>query len=50
MVTNAARGAVLEAPEMRSGIKIPSEEATVAIDAITHSPRDRYRPTVGVSS
>jgi hypothetical protein len=51
MVTNAARGAVLEAPpSVRGGIKVPSEEATVAIDAITHSPRERYRPAAGVSS
>jgi hypothetical protein len=50
MVTNAARGAVLESPVVRSGVKAPSEEATVAIDAITHSPRERYRPTAGVRS
>jgi hypothetical protein len=49
MVTNAARGAVLESPTARDGVKAPSESTAAAIDAITHSPRERYRPLAGVS-
>jgi dihydroxy-acid dehydratase len=50
MVTNAGRGAVLEWPQARDGVKAPSESTAVAIDAITHSSRERYRPTAGVST
>jgi dihydroxy-acid dehydratase len=50
MVTNAARGAVLEAPTARGGVKVPSESTTAVIDAITHSPRERYRPKAGVAT
>jgi dihydroxy-acid dehydratase len=51
MVTNAGRGAVLELPHARhNGVEAPKESAAVAIDAITHSARDRYRPKAGVSA
>jgi dihydroxy-acid dehydratase len=50
MVTNAARGAVLEAPAARDRVETPSESMAVAIDAITYSTRERYRPTAGVTS
>jgi dihydroxy-acid dehydratase len=50
MVTNAGRGAVLEWPQVRDGVKAPRESAAVAIDAITHSTRERYRPTAGVTT
>jgi dihydroxy-acid dehydratase len=49
MVTNAGRGAVLEWPSARDGVESTSEATAaataVAIDAITHSTRERYRPT-----
>ena len=44
MVTNAARGAVLEAPHARNGVDATREEMSVAIEAITHSAREPYRP------
>jgi dihydroxy-acid dehydratase len=45
MVTNAGRGAVLELPQARhNGVLAPSESTAFAIDAVTHSTRDRYRP------
>jgi dihydroxy-acid dehydratase len=55
MVTNAGRGAVLEWPPARDGVEATSEATAaataVAIDAITHSTRERYRPTpAGVSA
>jgi dihydroxy-acid dehydratase len=51
MVTNAGRGAVLELPTARSnGVHAPSEAMAFAIDAVTHSTRDRYRPKAGISS
>jgi dihydroxy-acid dehydratase len=53
MVTNAGRGAVLESPSARDGVKAPTESTALAIDAITHSTRDRYRPRptpAGISS
>jgi dihydroxy-acid dehydratase len=50
MVTNAGRGAVLEAPTARNGVKAPNESTAVAIEAITHSTRDRYRPKVSVTT
>jgi hypothetical protein len=50
MVTNAARGAVLETPHTRNGSEAMSEATAVAIDAITHSTRERYRPRAGVTA
>jgi dihydroxy-acid dehydratase len=51
MVTNAGRGAVLELPTSRhNGVQAPSESTAFAIDAVTHSTRDRYRPKAGISS
>jgi dihydroxy-acid dehydratase len=50
MVTNAGRGAVLETPQARNGVEATSESTAVAINAITHSARERYRPTAGVST
>ncbi len=50
MVTNAGRGAVLESPTARDGVKAPNESTAAVIDAITHSTRDRYRPKVGAST
>ncbi|HEV2018550.1 MAG TPA: dihydroxy-acid dehydratase [Gemmatimonadaceae bacterium] len=50
MVTNAGRGAVLEWPAARDAVEATSESAAVAIDAITHSTRERYRPTAGLST
>ena len=46
-VTNAGRGAVLEWPQARDGIEIMTESWTGAVDAITHSTRETYRPTAG---
>jgi len=48
MVTNAGRGAVLELPKARNGGEA-GESASFALDAVTHSTRDRYRPKVGTS-
>jgi dihydroxy-acid dehydratase len=49
MVTNAGRGAVLELPSARDGVEATNGTTAagmaVAIDAITHSTRERYRPT-----
>jgi dihydroxy-acid dehydratase len=50
MVTNAGRGAVLEWPRATdavssNGVGATPGSTTVAIDAITHSMRDTYRPT-----
>ena len=45
MVTNAGRGAVLELPDARDAVTPPSKSTPVTIDAITHSTRERYRPT-----
>jgi hypothetical protein len=50
MVTNAGRGAVLESPTARDGVKAPSESTAAVIDAITHSSRERYRPKAGAST
>jgi dihydroxy-acid dehydratase len=50
MVTNAARGAVLESPAVRGGVNAPSESTAAVIDAITHSPRERYRPKAGMAT
>ncbi|HXL86607.1 MAG TPA: dihydroxy-acid dehydratase, partial [Gemmatimonadaceae bacterium] len=50
MVTNAGRGAVLELPTQRNSVEAPSETAAVAIEAITHSTRERYRPKAGISA
>jgi hypothetical protein len=50
MVTNAGRGAVLESPAARNGVHASREATAVAIDAITHSTRERYRPKAGVST
>jgi dihydroxy-acid dehydratase len=49
MVTNAGRGAVLKSPSSHDGLKAPSESTALAINAITHSTRERYRPKAGVS-
>jgi dihydroxy-acid dehydratase len=53
MVTNAGRGAVLELPG-RNGVDPKKEEAAAAtafaIDAVTHSTRERYRPKAGIIS
>ncbi len=48
MVTNAARGAVLELPTARNHVESQSESIALAIDAITFSTRDTYRPKAGV--
>ena len=45
MVTNAGRGAVLELSDARDAVTAPSKSTPVTIDAITHSTRERYRPT-----
>ena len=45
MVTNAGRGAVLELPSARDGVEPTKKSTPVTIDALTHSARDRYRPT-----
>src|SRR5256714_1403728 len=45
MVTNAGRGAVVELPDPRDAVTPPSKSTPVTIDAITHSTRERYRPT-----
>jgi dihydroxy-acid dehydratase len=50
MVTNAGRGAVLETPQAHNGVDAMSESTAVAIDAITHSTRETYRPNTGVST
>ena len=50
MVTNAGQGAVLELPAQREGVEGPGESMAVAIDAITYSTRELYRPKAGVSS
>jgi dihydroxyacid dehydratase/phosphogluconate dehydratase len=58
MVTNAGRGAVLETPHTRNGVETTNDSASVtveaiayatgaAIEAITHSTRERYRPLAG---
>ncbi len=44
MVTNAGRGAVLELPEPRDGVEPLTESWAGAVDAITHSARERYSP------
>jgi len=44
MVTNAGRGAVLEPPSPERS-QPPKKSTPVAIDALTHSTRERYRPT-----
>jgi hypothetical protein len=45
MVTNAGRGAVLELPTARNnGVESTREATAFAIDAVTHSVRERYRP------
>jgi dihydroxy-acid dehydratase len=49
MVTNAGRGAVLDLPSAQKRVDAPSESMAVAIDAITFSTRDTYRPKAGVS-
>jgi dihydroxy-acid dehydratase len=49
MVTNAGRGAVLALPTKRDDGGVPSESMAVAIDAITYSTRDLYRPKAGVT-
>jgi dihydroxy-acid dehydratase len=49
MVTNAARGAVLEAPPARDAVAAPTQSTVAAIDAITHSTRERYRPLAGAT-
>ena len=48
MVTNAGRGAVLEWPQARNGIELMTESWAGAVDAITHSTRELYRPKAGV--
>jgi len=50
MVTNAGRGAVLAWPAARDGAEATSESTVVAIDALTHSTRERYRPKAGVGT
>jgi len=45
MVTNAGRGAVLELPSSRDKVEPASKSMPVAIDALLHSTRERYRPT-----
>jgi dihydroxy-acid dehydratase len=45
MVTNAGRGAVLEVPSARDSVEPTKRSTPVTIDALTHSTRDRYRPT-----
>jgi dihydroxy-acid dehydratase len=49
MVTNASRGAVLEWPQERDDIEVMSESWSGAVEAITHSTRETYRPKAGVS-
>jgi hypothetical protein len=49
MVTNAARGAVLEAPAARDAVEATHNGGVLAIDAITHSTRERYRPLAGAT-
>ena len=49
MVTNAGRGAVLEWPQARGDGDAMSESWAGAVEAITHSTRDTYRPKAGVS-
>jgi dihydroxy-acid dehydratase len=49
MVTNAGRGAVLDLPSAQKRVDAPGESMAVAIDAITFSTRDTYRPKAGVS-
>jgi dihydroxy-acid dehydratase len=50
MVTNAARGAVLDLPTARETAEPMSESMAVALEAITHSTRDLYRPTAAATS
>ncbi|HMH25557.1 MAG TPA: dihydroxy-acid dehydratase, partial [Gemmatimonadaceae bacterium] len=61
MVTNAGRGAVLDLPSARNGIDATGDSNGVpigainhstaaAIEAITHSTRDRYRPKATAST
>src|SRR5204862_3897316 len=45
MVTNAGRGAVLELPAARDDVEAPSKSTPVTIAALSHSTRERYRPT-----
>ena len=45
MVTNAGRGAVLELPSSQIGVTPPIESISAVVDALTTSPRERYRPT-----
>ncbi len=45
MVTNAGRGAVLESPSSQIGVTPPIESISAVVDALTTSPRERYRPT-----
>jgi len=45
MVTNAGRGAVLEWPRTDNGLEARTESWSGAVEAITHSTRERYRPT-----
>ena len=49
MVTNAGRGAVLDLPAARDHVETPSESMAFAIDAITYSTRETYRPKAGVT-
>ncbi len=49
MVTNAGQGAVLEWPQARDGTEAMSESWAGAVEAITHSTRETYRPKAGVS-
>ncbi|HEY3746305.1 MAG TPA: dihydroxy-acid dehydratase [Gemmatimonadaceae bacterium] len=49
MVTNAGRGAVLDLPSTRKDVESASESMGFAIDAITYSTRETYRPKAGVS-
>jgi dihydroxy-acid dehydratase len=50
MVTNAGRGAVLEWPQARGDVEVMSESWSGAVEAITRSPRETYRPNAGVST
>jgi dihydroxy-acid dehydratase len=49
MVTNAGRGAVLDVPHASNGVEPTNHSTPFSIAAITHSPRERYRPTAGVA-
>jgi dihydroxy-acid dehydratase len=50
MVTNASRGAVLEWPQPFDSIEAMTESWAGALEAITHSTRDTYRPKAGVNT